>query len=225
MRGVMVVSKTEQALAAKPPVKSDPPPSADPHAAMIHEPKVIRAFVEGGPPRSIAVALPGGVNFLFDADTCYVRYGWFGLFLDTAPNVVSRGGGWCKILGKKFELGDSGFPISVGERDKQQTVKFAGYRMRGREVPQFFFTVDGNRVTQTIEAATGGVGLRYEFEFERDPGAAYFYVSPNDLHLTASAGKWSSGRLELAPGEAKKFSVTILRKDTMTKTATTTEAP
>ena len=63
--------------------------------------------------------------------------------------------------------------------------------------------------TRTVTAAPSGIGLRSEFEFESDPGAVYFYVSPHGLQLTSSAGKWHDGRLELPAGAAKKFSVTI----------------
>ncbi len=220
MKGMMRVSKADgPVLVAAKPAKEDAGSSL--HVHVMDEPKVIRAFVEGGPPRSISVGLPGGINYLFDADQSYVRFGWFGMFLDVGPNVLSRGGGWCQILGEKFELGDSGFPISIGARDRKQTVKFAGYRMRGKDVPQFFFTIDGNRVTQTVRPAPAGLGLQSEFEFERDPGPVFFYVSPHGLDLSSSAGSWHSGRLELAAGEGKKFSVTIVREQkgkTKTKT-------
>lgn len=188
------------------------------HVHVMDEPKIIRAFVDGGPARSISVGLPGGINYLFDAGQCYVRFGWQGMFLDVGPNVGrnagDRGGGWCKILGEKFELGDCGFPLSLGTRDAKQEVKFAGYRVRGKDVPQFFFTIDGHRVTQTIRASPTGVGLQSDFEFADDPGGpVYFYVSPHGLDLSSSAGTWHSGRLELKAGEARKFSVTIARAD------------
>ena len=215
MKGTMRVSKTATpgVVAAK-SVKNDSDPKF--HVHVVDEPKVVRAFVDGGPARSISVGLPGGINYLFDAEQCYVRFGWFGMFLDVGPNVGrnegDRGGGWCRILGDKFELGDSGFPISLGKRDVKQTVKFAGYRLRGKDVPQFFFTIDGHRVTQTIRPAPTGVGLQSEFEFERDPGKVFFYVSPHRLQLSSSAGTWNSGRLEVPTGEGRKFSVTIVQQ-------------
>ncbi|HVY71288.1 MAG TPA: hypothetical protein VHH73_15250, partial [Verrucomicrobiae bacterium] len=168
------------------------------------------------PARSISVGLPGGLNYLFDAQDCYVRFGWFGMFLDVGPNVGrnenDRGGGWCKILGNKFELGDSGFPISIGKPDVKQVVKFGGYRRHGKDLPQFYFTIDGNKVTQTVRPAAQGLGFQYDFEFERDPGVLYYYVSPFGLDLSSSAGKWESGRLTVPAGQSKKFSVTIARK-------------
>lgn len=181
------------------------------------EAKIIRAFVNGGPPRSISVGLPGGTNYLFDADECYIRFGWTGMFLDAGPNVGKtpgdRGGGWCEILGDKFEIGDSGFPISVGIRDANQKVEFAGYRLRGKEAPQVFFTIDGKRVSQITRPAAEGTGLQMDFEFESDPGKVFFYVSPHDLILSSSAGTWHDGCLDLADGQGKKFSVTIARQE------------
>ena len=220
MKGKMRVSKTASAkIVAAKPAKADG--GTKTHVHVTDEPKVIRAFVDGGPARSISVGLPGGTNFLFDAEQCYVRFGWFGMFLDVGPNVNSRGGGWCQILGEKFALGDSGFPISIGARDAQHVVKFEGYRLRGKDAPQFFFTIDGRRVTQTVTAAPSGTGVQSEFEFESDPGAVFFYVSPHGLQLTSSAGTWHDGRLELPAGAAKKFSLTIVRepkKDAKPKT-------
>lgn len=214
MKGVMQVDKSAAAITTK-SAKSVDAGNTKFHVHVMEEPVVVRSFIDGGPARSIAVGLPGGINYLFDADACYVRFGWTGMFLDVGPNVGvnegDRGGGWSKVLGEKFELGDSGFPISVGERDAKQVVKFAGYRVRGKEAPQFFFTIDGKRVTQTIRAATTGVGLQYNFEFETAPGQVFFYASPHFLQLSSSAGKWESGRLEVPADQAKKFTVTILR--------------
>ena len=214
MKGVMRVNKV-----SAPPVKAvveKGDGKAKLHLHVMDEPLVVRTFVEGGPPRSIAVGLPVGINYLYDADACYVRFGWSGMFLDVGPNsgvgAGDRGGGWSKILGDKFELGDSGFPLSLGARDVKHVVTFGGYRLRGKDVPQFLFTIDGLNVTQTIQAATDGVGIQSEFEFERDPGKVFFYVSPHGLELSSSAGTWQAGRLEVPAGAAKKFSVTITRQ-------------
>jgi plastocyanin len=232
MKGKMRVSKADApAVLAVKAEKSKDDTGGKFHVHVMDEPKVIRAFVDGGPARSISVGLPGGMNYLFDAGQCYVRFCWQGMFLDVGPNVGrndgDRGGGWCRILGQKVEMGDCGFPISIGARDAKHDVKFAGYRVRGKDVPQFFFTIDGHRVTQTIRAAAAGIGLQSEFEFADDPGGpVYFYVSPHGLDLSSSAGTWHSGRLELQAGEARKFSVTVARADANgTKPKTPAEAP
>lgn len=215
MKGIMRVSQAGEAKAVAAVVDKEST-SNRLHVHVMDEPKVIRAFVDGGPARSISVGLPGGLNYLFDAEQAYVRFGWFGMFLDVGPNVGrdagDRGGGWCKILGDKFELGDAGFPLSLGKPDVKHTVKFAGYRQHGKEVPSFFFTIDGKRVTQTIRPAAKGLGFQYDFEFEREPGKVFYYVSPHNLKLSSSAGEWNAGRLEVPASESRKFSVTIVRQ-------------
>ena len=233
MKGKMRVSKADApaAVVMAKAEKGKDDTGGQFHVHVMDEPKVIRAFVDGGPARSISVGLPGGINYLFDAGQCYVRFGWQGMFLDVGPNVGrnagDRGGGSCRILGEKFELGDSGFPISIGARDAKHEVKFAGYRVRGKDVPQFFFTIDGHRVTQTIRPAPTGIGLQSDFEFADDPrGPVYFYVSPHGLDLSSTCGTWHSGRLELQAGEARKFSVTIARANKAgAKPKTPSEAP
>jgi azurin len=215
MKGIMRVTKAGEAKTVAATVEKESA-SHRFHVHVMDEPKVVRAFVDGGPARSISVGLPGGLNYLFDAGECYLRFGWFGMFLDVGPNVGrndgDRGGGWCKILGDKFELGDVGFPLSLGKPDVKHTVKFTGYRQHGKDLPSFFFTIDGKRVTQTIRPAAKGLGFQYDFEFEREPGKVFFYVSPHNLSLSSSVGDWNAGRLEVPAGESKKFSVTIVRQ-------------
>lgn len=215
MKGIMRVTQAGEAKTVA-ATTTEEPASNHFHVHVMDEPKVIRAFVDGGPARSISVGLPGGLNYLFDAGECYVRFGWFGMFLDVGPNVGrnegDRGGGWCRILGDKFELGDSGFPISLGRPDVHHTVKFAGYRAHGKDFPRFYYTIDGQRLTQTIRPAAQGMGFQYDFEFERDPGKLFYYVSPHNLQLSSSVGTWNSGRLEVPAGQARKFSVTITRQ-------------
>ena len=215
MKGVMQVDKNASAVVSTKAAKSVATGNTKFHVHVMDEPVVIRTFVDGGPARSVAVGLPGGINYLFDAGACYVRFGWTGMFLDNGPNVGTnegdRGGGWAKILGDKFELGDSGFPISLGERDTKHVVKFGGYRMRGKEAPQFFYTIDGNRVTQTIRPAANGLGLTYDFAFERPPGRLFYYVSPHFLQLSSTAGEWKNGVLEVPAERSQNFTITLVR--------------
>jgi hypothetical protein len=135
------------------------------HLHVTDKPLVIRAFVAGGPARSISVGLPGGMNYCFDAGQGQVAFGWSGGFLDVGPdrgrNENDRGGGWCQILGERFEVGTNGFPIRFGDPAKIPNVKFGGYRRVG--TPEFYLTADGVNITQVITAAPSGTGLQYEF--------------------------------------------------------------
>jgi azurin len=174
---------------------------------------VVRAFVDGGPPRAISVGLPGRVNYCFDADSSAVVFGWSGDFLDVGPdrgrNEGDRGGGWCKILGEKFSVGFTAFPLRFGDAAKVPQVRFGGYRRT--EVPEFFMTADGVGVKQIVRAAPEGAGLQYEFQLEQVPGDVFFVLEPGNLRLASSAGTWNGGTLRVPAADAKKFTVTITR--------------
>jgi azurin len=184
------------------------------HLHVMDKPLVIRAFVDGGPARAISVGLPGGTNYLFDAEKSAVAFGWSGDFLDAGPDrgrdEGDRGGGWCKILGQKFTVGAADFPLRFGDATKVPQVKFSGYR-RGA-LPQFFMTADGVAVKQTVRAAPQGVGLQYDFEIEQPPGDVFFVVEPENLQLASSTGTWSGGTLRVPASEARKFTVTISKR-------------
>ena len=46
---------------------------------VMHDPVVMRVHVEDASSRSIAVGIPGGMNFVFDAEECRVQFGWAGM--------------------------------------------------------------------------------------------------------------------------------------------------
>lgn len=192
--------------------KSDMAEDQPTHLHAMNEALVVRAFVDGGPARSISVALPGGMNYLFNAEKCFVEFGWTGAFLDNTPNIGrninDRGGGWDKVLGEKFEVGTGRFPLIVG-RGKQD-VQFRGYRRTG--TPQFFYTVDGIEVKQTISAAPSGVGLKYDFEIDAKGERMIFQLNPDGLSMVSDVGKFRNGVLQVPPSANGKFSVTITRK-------------
>ena len=205
------------------------------HLHVMDKPLLIRAFVDGGPARSISVGLPGGINYLFDPETCAVRFGWTGMFLDVGPDRgrgVDRGGGWCKILGPKFSVGYDGPTLTVGsgpvktalrtDGDKKagspefflgsaaakSAPRFGGYKKTG--TPEFYFSVDGHDVTQKISITPDGQGLQYDFRFaEPLKDSVSFHIKKDGLKVTSSAGQWQGDVLQLKPSEAAAFQVTV----------------
>lgn len=174
---------------------------------------VVRSFVDGGPARSISVGLPGGVNYLFNAEKCFVEFGWTGMFLDNTPNVGKnendRGGAWNKILGERFNVGAEGFPLRIGDSPAAPTVRFRGYRRT--EPPQFLYEVDGITVRQTI-AAVPGQTLKYDFEIGAAGQPIQFRVNPEGLTLSSTAGEFNGGVLTVPSSTQGRFSVTISQR-------------
>lgn len=116
-------------------------------------PVVIRTFMPDSSPASIAVGLPGGVSYCFDADIGSIRYAWYGDFLEMTPPWSGRGGQPAIVLGRRF--GD--FPGVPRKLD----YRFKGYRLV-RGLPEFQYTVGGVEASQRISVLSEGRGLLVE---------------------------------------------------------------
>jgi mono/diheme cytochrome c family protein len=169
------------------------------------EPVVFRTFIADSSTRSIAVGLPGGVSYVFDAEQCRVRYAWSGEFLDVAKVWTGRGGGQAAVLGKKFFTAPTGFPLRVGNADSEPTVKFRGYRLVEKS-PEFDFEVNGVPVRQRVRRADAE---RLEWEFElgetREP---VWVVIGDGVKAVGNAGATEPGRVRLSAG-TRKVTVTV----------------
>ncbi len=125
---------------------------------------VVRVRLPSASARSMAVGLPGGISFCFDAETCSVRYAWNGGFVDVSPergNGKGRGGGVCKVVGENWKVGDTGTPLlRFGEGDPAP--RFAGYRIDGDAV-EMHYQIGARSVRQRVEATPAGDGLEYTF--------------------------------------------------------------
>ncbi len=172
---------------------------------VMHKPVISRVHLEGGSARSIAVGLPHGMNFCFDAGSCAVLFGWAGAYLDVGPDRSGRGGQPCKILGNRFPTGNIGFPLRQADGTKLP-VKFKGYR-KGAS-PEFQFDWGGRDVRWRIGPAGHGVGLRYEFLISGGVGSVQFHLG-EDAMMTAPLGSIEAGVLTIPAGSRDRFELSI----------------
>ncbi len=175
---------------------------------VMHDPVVMRVHVQNAVSRSIALGLPGGMNCVFDAGACRMQFGWAGAFLDVGPDRLGRGGRPCGILGRRFEVGDVGFPLRRAG-SKENTVRYLGYKT-GPET-QFLLDWDGQDVAWSVTGAPSGVGLRYTFEIPGIKTPVQFAIDRDGLDVASTAGTWSGGVLTVPANAAAKFSVTLTR--------------
>lgn len=175
------------------------------------EPVVFRTFIADSSTRSIAVGLPGGVNYVFDAEQCRVRYAWSGEFLDVTKVWTGRGGGQAAVLGKKFFTAPDGHPLRIGNPDLEPTVKFRGYRLVNK-FPEFDFEVNGVPVRQRVRKATAADSLDWEFELGETRETVWL-LTPKGMSTTFASGIGESekGRLRLAPG-TRRLTVMVSTK-------------
>jgi azurin len=208
MRGVMRVTK-DPANAKVPAYLLVKPPSSlgrNYKLTKVTQPLVMRVTVQDTPSRSIAVGLPAGTHYMFDSVNGQVLYGWTGGYLDIGADRRGRGGGTCKILGEKFDVGAVGCPVRIGSPSKVGKVKFIGYRRLG--TPQFAFEVDGIEVRQTVNAAEGG-GLTYSYRLPKMTKDVYFVVKADKISLSSSAGAFKDGVLKIGKDQVTAFTVTV----------------
>ena len=176
-------------------------------------PRVIRVHVAGiDSGRSIAVGLPGGVNYLFDAEKLMVRTGWTGGFINVMRDRRGRGGGLCAILGEKFQVGASEFPLRTGNPDKDPETRFSGYSRKGN--PTFIYEVDGVRIEQTATGHPAKKGLTLGFRADKPKSDLFYLIDAKDLLVSSTAGKWhpDKGYVQVPAKEASEFFISIEQK-------------
>lgn len=175
------------------------------------EPVVFRTFIADSSTRSIAVGLPGGVNYVFDAEQCRVRYAWSGDFLDVAPVWTGRGGGPAKVLGKKF-LTLPAQPLRIGNGDSESSTKFRGYRLV-EKFPEFQYDVDGVPVRLRVRRGSAPDSLELDYELGPTSSAAWFVLPPDGgVVATSSFGRPENGRLRVPDGKLGRFTVVLAPK-------------
>jgi azurin len=214
MRGVMKVSENPaQAVVEAKRIVAENTTPRNGILEVGDEPRVVRVHIQGvDSGRSIAVGLPGGVNYLFDAEKLMVRFAWTGGFLNVAPDRKGRGGGTCRILGDKFEVGATEFPLRIGNPDKDPKVRFGGYSRLGN--PAFLYEVDGAQVSQTVTGRPGAKALTHGFRVKNPSGDVYLLLKGDGFTVSSTAGKWSAetGILKVPQKEAEEFFVSLERQ-------------
>ena len=177
--------------------------------AVRNEPVTLRTFMPDSSPRSIAVGLPGGTSYCFDAQLCRLRYAWEGDFLDMAPVWAGRGGGRARILGERYYTAPDAFPLRIGDPAKEPVRKFRGYR-RVKGFPEFMYTVDGVAVRHRITAPEEVLGIVHAFTLGPVEKPIWFLSGRRKgVKVTSSSGEIEDGRIKIPGGKSVTFSVTL----------------
>lgn len=122
---------------------------------------VIRWDMPESTSASIAVGLPSGISYCFDAGESRLRYAWRGGFVDMSRTLFAKKNRetnlteTAEILGQIF-FREGPFPIRLGDRDRIPQRRFRGYRLVD-SIPEFHYQVDGVDVFERIDSAEGGL--------------------------------------------------------------------
>ena len=142
---------------------------------------VIRWDMPEASPAAIAVGLPGGVSYCFDAGESRLRYAWRGGFVDMTRTLLNKKNRetdlteTAEIVGEIF-FREERSPVRAGDRERIPRRRFRGYRLVD-SLPEFHYQVDGVDVYELIAPVAGGIVRRFRIgEVSRPmwlvPGAA-----------------------------------------------------
>lgn len=173
-------------------------------------PFVQRIFMPEAGPAPIAVALPGTLNYCFDAVSCRIRYAWSGPFLDGTRHW--RGSGR-----DMAELGDTAWwsaatPLirfGSGKSDMNPEAQFLGYALK-EGLPEFHFKVGKQEVFQLVRAAGNVLEVRFRLPQVK---AKVLVVQDLSVVLKCPDAVERKGQMEVPANKAKEFSVFLERKD------------
>jgi hypothetical protein len=161
-------------------------------------PIVVRWDMPEATPAAIAVGLPGGISYCFDAGESRLRYAWRGGFIDLSETLTKKTEAnkltpTAKLVGDVFYRSD-GFPFRAGAPDRVPAPRFRGYRLI-EGFPEFRYEIAGVEVTELIKPGAGRGVLTRQFTLNRVAGPMWFQDGPR--------------RLEIQRGDNVRFSVEV----------------
>ncbi|MDP6794846.1 MAG: plastocyanin/azurin family copper-binding protein [Verrucomicrobiota bacterium] len=179
------------------------------HAWPHRRPLMYRIFMPDASPAAIAVALPHGISYCWDAGTCHLRYAWIGGFIDPMPVWKGNGNGLAEIIGTRFYSAPKDCPIRVD--GALYTVRFKGYRkIEGH--PEFHYTVSNLDIYERITALPDGMGLKRHFRMPNAKEPVLLTIKGGHAEIDylkkANHKKISGNRVVKIPAnEAREFTL------------------
>jgi azurin len=171
------------------------------HAAAATRASVKRFFMGNAGPASIAVELPGGYSYCWDAGAGRFRYAWKGMLGERPERGVA------KIEGEVYYREEgAGFPIRVGPDPSVEPKKidFQGYTLDAQGIPEFELTLDGVTVYERVEIKDGRIARR----FRTNGNAVWFSVAAAEQERFSATGPKEGAFYKFTGNAAKEFTVT-----------------
>ncbi len=212
MHGTLFVAKKRpqkiDAFLAKTDIESSEATGAFGNPSQSAVAIVHRTFMPDCSPAAIAVSLPGGHSYCWDAGNCRLRYVWRDGFIKkngsfgrwrTLPHVEGR------IYHRELR-----YPFHFeGKENNPITKKFRGYRLLGG-IPRFRYELNGAEVTEFLAKLPGRSGLSRRFTVKNAPGDLLFHLDPDaGVEITCNKGSIEDNLLRLSPEDAKDFTIKL----------------
>ena len=170
--------------------------------AIVH-----RTFMPDSSPAAIAVSLPGGHSYCWDAGNCQLRYAWRDGFIKKNGSF----GRWriLPTIEGRVYLRERNFPFRFKSEEKgSPEINFLGYRLIDG-IPQFRYQYGKAEFTELIVKLPGKSGLLRKFTVNNSHEDLLFSLPPDaGVNTTCNKGTIDKGTLRLSPEESKRFSIT-----------------
>ncbi|MCF7669120.1 MAG: c-type cytochrome [Verrucomicrobia bacterium] len=182
------------------------------HIVVGDQPVVIRAWMPGASPSSIAVGLTEQQSFCFDTSTCRLMYAWRGGFLDMENPKTGARNRQPDILGVEYYSPPNTFPFRLETTNNIPAFNFKGYQITNG-TPVFLYQMDNIKVREQITPAAEGLGIKRTFHLDSVNTNTWFITGVfDDLTLTPSIDQTNDGILKIPQGANVSFSTTIQLK-------------
>ena len=172
----------------------------------LDQPVVYRTYLPGASSRAIAVGLPGGISYAFDAKLCKLLYFWEGGFLDFEKSWTGHGGWYSKLMGTKIFTAPPHFPLRLGNSEDIRKVKFNGYRMIHGQ-PEFLYRIDQLDVRHQITFQPEEYIIVQKFFLSKTENKIFFIGGENRQNLSSEDGEWRGNALLIDPVRQEAFTI------------------
>jgi hypothetical protein len=167
---------------------------------MLTHARVQRFFMPKAGPATIAVELPGGYAFCWDAGACRFRYAWKGSLGERPDKTVA------KVNGDVYYREEPGFPLRTGPdpANEPKRINFKGYVLDKDGVPEFEINVDGVTIRERVEIKDGRITRR----FRTDGRTIWFAVAPENAERFSATGEKEGAFYKFSGPAAREFTIT-----------------
>lgn len=200
MHGTMQVTNTPG-----PAVPNEGPEAAPTgHSSHTGRATLRRTFMPEAGPACIAVHLPGGHSYCWDAGACCLRYAWTGGFTKPVYRQPDQ------LLGEVYYREGPGFPLRVGTSTTTPPaqIRFRGYGLDHSGVPEFEYEMDGIPVKERLEVRDGRLVRRFRIALHTG-NTIWFSFDPSQAGQLDATGRREGDRFVFANEHAREFFITI----------------
>ncbi len=174
---------------------------------------LVRAYMPEATPAAIAVGMPGGISYCFDAGSCRLLYAWKDGFLDLEETLQKKIGAdgftpTAQIEGRRF-FQSTRFPFMAGSSDRQLRIRFRGYQWKDGS-PEFHYQVGGASVYERVLPIKEAAGFRWRFRIERVDTPLRFAANlEGPVEIVSSSGIAQQGSVHIPIEADVRFEIMV----------------